>query len=113
MTNLERLKYALKMITQPDDTELTMILLENGLSASAEYTEENKINIYKTAIEILEDHKTYYIEKGYKTDIISSASPKDYIAVIDSTIESYQNKIRRFQDEKTEKKRNTLVQLIY
>ena len=29
MTNFEWLKYALKMVTQPDDTELTMILLEN------------------------------------------------------------------------------------
>ena len=112
MTNIKRLKLAVKMIVDPDLDEFNIVLLENDLNGEDEYLESYKVAIYKTAIEILEDYKSSYIEKGYKTTDLSTVSPKDYIASIDSTIESYHNKIKRYEEENLNKKRNTFVKFI-
>jgi len=99
MTNLERLEMEISDISYTDE-QLSVFLLENGLTDSANYdpaSNTNKKNILKTALSILEAiANNPQLMKDYKTEDISVT---EFSQNLQSRIDQLERKIRALPDD--------------
>lgn len=100
MTNLERLKLELNNKNYYKDTEYSIFLEENNLTANNTYKkEDNEINLLKTIVAILETLSN-------DTDIMRKIDNKDILSIdqayefLQKRIENINTKIIELQEEK-------------
>lgn len=99
MINFDRLKMEISDITYTDE-QLTVFLLENGLTAEEEYdpsSNTNKKKILKTALSILEAiANNPQLMKSYKNEDISVM---EFSQNLQSRIDQLERKIRLLPDD--------------
>lgn len=99
MTNIERLKMAIKGIDFTDD-ELLIYLQENELSPTDSYTatsSTNKKNILKTALSVLEDVANQ--PQLMKTFKLEDMTISQFSENLQSRIEGLEKQIRKISDD--------------
>lgn len=99
MRNIDRLKMEISDITYTDE-QLTIFLLENGLTSDTDYnpaSNTNKKNILKTALSILEAiANNPQLMKSYKNEDISVL---EFSQNLQNRIDQLERKIRLLPDD--------------